>query len=365
MEKWQIPGASIAFVKDGKLIYARGFGKADEGKSVEPYHSLFRIASLSKPVTAIAIMKLVQEGKLSLDDKVFGKRGILNEAAYSDIRDDRIKNITLKHLLEHSAGWDRDMSACGDPMFDPVNIARAMNTKAPADARTIIRFMLRQKLDFSPGQKFAYSNLGYTILGRVIEKVSGKEYEKYVQSAILNPAGIHGMKLGKNGYEQKEVNEVRYYSDKQATSVCEPGKEVSCQYGGFNIEAMDAHGGWIASATDLAKLLTAVDGFPNKKDLLSDESMEAISTPSEVYPHHYSLGWFVNKKGNWWHSGCLEGASSMMARIHNGMGWVMLFNSNPMSGKYYAEMDKLMWKAIANVSTWPAHDLSTNESKLQ
>ena len=83
MKKWTIEGASVAIAKDGKLVYARGFGYADTAAGIEtqPY-SKFRIASISKLVTAVAIMKLQEEGKLSLDDKVFGPEGILNDSCY-------------------------------------------------------------------------------------------------------------------------------------------------------------------------------------------------------------------------------------------------------------------------------------------
>ena len=93
MDRWGIVGASVALVKDGKLLYAKGFGYAnqEQQEEVQPEH-LFRVASVSKLITAVAVMKLVEEGSISLDDQVFGKEGILNDSIYLDFRDRKVKD---------------------------------------------------------------------------------------------------------------------------------------------------------------------------------------------------------------------------------------------------------------------------------
>lgn len=347
MTQWNIPGGTAALVRNGEIVYARGFGMADESNAVLP-QSLFRIASLSKPITAVAIMQLIEKKKISPEQKVFGENGILNDKKFLKISDPRVKDITIQNLLEHTAGWDRDVSPCGDPMFDPVNIAKCMKEPSPASTETVIKFMLSKPLDFTPGTAYAYSNIGFAVLGRVIEKVSGLSYEEYVQKNIFAPLHIKDMHLGKNLFCNRRSNEVKYYDEenKEIPSVCSDGEKVPYPYGGFNLEAMDAHGGWIASAPDLAKFLT---GIPK---LLKKETIDFMLTPSSIY-NGYAKGWFVNNRGSWWHSGCLVGTSTMMANVKGNISWVLLFNSNPNTDNYFEDLDRLMWRAMDGVEKWP------------
>jgi CubicO group peptidase (beta-lactamase class C family) len=366
MQKWNLPGGSVAVVKEGKLIYARGFGEADKNTPVMPDH-LFRIASLSKPVTAMAVMKLIQDGLLQTDALVFGEVGILNNPEYQNIRDERVKSITVRHLLEHTAGWDREVNPIGDPMFNSIKIAKELQVPAPANQQAIIQYILARPLDFDPGTKFSYSNIGYCIIGRIIERITGLRYEDYVYQYILQPLGIADMHLARNLYEDKQEKEVRYYDFPArglVPSVYEASKKVSFPYGGFNVEAMDAHGGWIASATDIAKLLVAADGFSTKPDFLQASTINMMTTPCKQFPG-YAMGWFVNASGNWWHTGSLAGASALMARIHDGYSWVVLFNGNPQTHAYFSALDKLMGSALRNVSMLPTHDLFNPSSGNQ
>ena len=126
-----LAGASVSVVKDGKLVFTKGYGFADKEKSthIQPYN-LFRIASVSKLVTAVAIMKLVEQGKLELNSKVFGADGVLNDSIYLNYRDAKVEKITVKHLLNHSAGFT---NRYGDPMFMPTVIAKKMKIDYPIE----------------------------------------------------------------------------------------------------------------------------------------------------------------------------------------------------------------------------------------
>src|SRR5215467_3675848 len=108
MQKWQIPGGAVGVVKDGRLVLARGYGWADEEASlvVQP-DSLFRIASLTKAITAAAILKLVEDGSLDLDAKAFPMLNDLQPPAGATV-DGRLSDITVRELLQHSGGWNRD-----------------------------------------------------------------------------------------------------------------------------------------------------------------------------------------------------------------------------------------------------------------
>jgi N-acyl-D-amino-acid deacylase len=188
-------GASLAVARNGRLVYARGYGYADEEtkEPVQP-NSLFRIASISKPLTAVAILQQVERGRLRLEDSVFEVLQ-LKEPTESGVEfDERWRRVTILHLLQHRGGWDRDKSF--DPMFRSRAIVKELKVEPPATPQDIIRYMLRHPLDFDPGAKDVYSNFGYCLLGRVIEKVSGQSYEQYVRKEVLAPLGIHDMRVG-------------------------------------------------------------------------------------------------------------------------------------------------------------------------
>ncbi|MCC2667636.1 MAG: beta-lactamase, partial [Armatimonadetes bacterium] len=195
MQTRGVPGGALAVVKDGRLVYAKGYGWADRDRQEKVQaDSLFRIASISKPVTAVAVLKLVEQGKLRLSDRAFDLVRLAPVLPAGKTQDRRLAGITIRQLLEHSGGWDRDKSF--DPMFRPTLIAETVGAPAPAGPEAVIRYMLGQPLDFDPGTRFAYSNFGYCVLGRVIEKVSGMPYEEYVRKNVLAPAKITTMRIG-------------------------------------------------------------------------------------------------------------------------------------------------------------------------
>ena len=276
MDKWDLPGGAVAVVKDGRLVYARGFGWSDVEKQepVKP-DSLFRIASISKPITAVMSLKLAEEGKLRLDDPVLSYLGDLKPRPDDATIDPRFKQITIRHCLMHAGGFDRGVSF--DPMFMPKPLMEL--TSAPVDAETIIRFMLGRPLDFTPGEKYAYSYFGYCMLGRVIERITGKTFEEAVLESVLRPIGAEGSKLGKTQLDGRAGGEVRYYPP-EGTGTCKSifpdvEEEVARPYGAFYIEAMDAHGGWISSTIDLLRLVTSLEGSREPR-ILSEDSVRRM-----------------------------------------------------------------------------------------
>jgi N-acyl-D-amino-acid deacylase len=128
MTRWAIPGGALGIVKDGRLVYARGFGYADvEAQQVATPSSLFRIASVTKPVTKAAILELVAQGRFSLDAPAFALLPHLTPLPGAKV-DPRLATVTVRHLLDHAGGFDRAMSF--DPMFRPTEIAAATGTPA-------------------------------------------------------------------------------------------------------------------------------------------------------------------------------------------------------------------------------------------
>jgi D-alanyl-D-alanine carboxypeptidase len=335
MHRHRIPGVSVAITKDGKLVYARSFGKADIRSNVPVRNShVFRTASVSKPITAAAIMKLVEAGKLSLNDQVFGESGILGTQYGRKPYHRYVEEITVRHLLQHTAGGWSNLSK--DPMY--------ANPKMTA-AQLISWTLDNRPLSHKPGTTYAYSNFGYCILGRIIEQVSGQSYDQYVKMAVLEPCGVSDMQIGGNAEADRKWNEVMYY---------EAGKSSPYAH---NITRMDAHGGWVASATDLARFLVRVDGFDTKPDILTPLSVRAMTTASEAAAN-YGLGWSVNAADNWWHTGCLPGSASEIVRTANGFTWVVLCNSRGSSPSFFRDLDQLVWQAVKSPDTqWPDVDL--------
>jgi len=364
MRKWTIAGASIAIAKDGKLVYARGFGFADTAAGIEtqPY-SKFRIASISKLVTAVAIMRLQEEGRLSLNDKVFGPEGILDDSCYSKPKDKRVFNITVAHLLSHEGGWSQRY---GDQMFMPQLIATQMKTGLPVDTRTIIRFALSKRLHFTPGTGRSYSNLGYSILGLVIEKRSGLPYNEYCRTEIFEPLGIYDMIPARNLPDQKAPFEVTYYEPAGMPlrpSIYGTGELVPVRYGGNDVETLGAAGSWLATAPDLMRLLLSVDGLNYNEDLLSEESIRFMTDTNNNFA---PVGWKTSYiDGNWVRTGSFAGTAGMMKRQPNGISWVVLLNSSAWNGpEIHSYINRMMTKMLSQINEWPEHDLFENSLPL-
>ncbi len=228
MRSLRLAGASVAVVKDERLVYAKGFGYADKEQkvAVEPYH-LFRIGSVSKLVTAIGILKLVDDGKLSLDDYVFGEKGILNGKTYGGIKNRNFYRIKVKHLLNHTSGWS--LITYGDPMFIPHKIHKMDKVSYPIEFDDVVKFVITRHLPYTPGSRFNYSNFGYCLLGRVIEEVTGDDYEEWMQEEILEPHDIRSMRIAGSFEKDRLKNEVKYYDyspDNEQLSFTGSGKKV-------------------------------------------------------------------------------------------------------------------------------------------
>ena len=373
MRKYSIPGGAVAVLRDGKLIYARGFGYADvENRTPVQPDALFRIASVSKPITSAAIMKLVEEGKLTLDDRVAPLIADLTPAEGATV-DPRWEQITIRQLLNHTGGWDRTKPNGGfDPMDRPGIAAAVVNAPAPASTETLIRYMKGMPLDFTPGEKWVYSNFGYAILGVVIKRLSGMPYEEYVRSRVLQPVGAHRTRSGKSRMSDALAEEVKYYypglgvNAPLVPSVFPGEGPVPLNYGGFYMEGNFASGGWVSSTVDLLRFLAGVDGRANRPDILSAElvaDMTSKDNGAEVCGAgacHYAGGWWVRPTqgdASWWHGGTLPGTTAMLVRTYYNFSWVGLFNTRSLTANLEAEVDAALWKAFGSVKSFPTHDL--------
>jgi N-acyl-D-amino-acid deacylase len=366
-----VPGATLAVARRGRLVYARGYGYADLDRKVPVRpRALFRIASISKPLTAVAVLQFVDAGKVKLDDPVMKYVPQRPHLVAGAEVDPRLKDVTVRHCLNHTGGWDRDRS--GDPIGMMGAITRALGTTAPVPAADVIRYTLGRPLDFDPGARFAYSNVGYLLLGRVIETASGIGYERYVRERVLAPVGVTTTQLGRALPENRAADEVRYYDARRSTGVCQypprVGQRVPFPDGAGNLEGYEAHGGWVSSAVDLVKFAAAFDE-PARCPILSANAIrtmwdcpagaaghDAGGNPKSVF---YGLGWDVRPQQaggvNAWHSGLISGTSTLLVRRSDGLSWAVLFNTDRTpDGKVLSGIiDPLIHRAAAEVTAWP------------
>ena len=299
--------------------------------------SLFRIASVTKPITSVTIFSLIEQGKLNLTDKVFGPSGILGIKYGKPPYQQYITDVTVDNLLTHTAGgWAADNT---DPM---------MHNEGWDQTKLIIQTIAKVPLTNAPGTHWAFSNFGYCVLGRVIEQVTGQAYSSYVQTNILGPCGISTMQIARNKESQRANYEVVYYGQYSE----DPYK--------LNIMRMDSDDGWIASSTELVQFLNHVAGAPGIPALLKPETIKVMTTPAPAYPAgdaRYARGWMVrnNGAGNWWHNGSLPGTTSIMVRTSTGFCWAALANTRTQpSNEIDTAIDQMMWNIVGTVPSWNA-----------
>lgn len=319
MNEYTIPALSLAIVKDEKLVYVQSYGLSDkEAGTVATNNDLYRIASISKPITAIAVLKLIEDGLLSLDEKIFGTNGILGNTYGTPPAGSNKDLITVQHLLEHKSGWTNSPN---DPMFTNISYTHS---------QLITEMVTNRPLTSAPGSTYYYLNFGYCVLGRVIEKVTNLTYENYVKQNILQPCGISAMKIGKNTLNDRYPGEVKYYQSEFSPY-------------NMNVTRMDSHGGWIASSTDLARFIVRIDRKSIKADILSAEQLNVL----------------YFKNNNWVFYGSLPGTSSILSRIDNTFSFALLMNTRTESNPdlILNDLYNTVKGKIISISEWPAVDL--------
>ena len=340
MKQYDIPGLSFAISRNDSLVYAKGYGYADiDTKTEVNSSSLFRIGNISKPITAAAIMKLIQDGKISLDEKVFGDSGILRNDFGKLPYNDNIKKITVHELLNHTVNWQtEDYTLYGIQSYSSSHLL----------SFTLDSFPLKTE----PGKGSDFDFMSYLVLGKIIEKVSGQTYAGYLNSAILKPLGISDMQIAANTLADRKKNEVTQYQWNIWNHNYDEG--VYSQ----KISTKEAAAGWIASAKDLLKWMAGIFGPDSKTIILNSSTIKMMLSPSETNPGSASGWWSNNQFKNWYAMSYYTGMACEWARADNGYSWAILANKMPRGGHFEDDMDRLAW-AMINDSTiqWPKRDL--------
>jgi CubicO group peptidase (beta-lactamase class C family) len=339
---FSVPSLSIAISRNGQFVFDQGFGfnqgfRFGNVKDMGPtdMSSLFRIADVTMPITSVAIFTLMEQGKLNLTDKVFGASGILGTTYGKSPYGQYVTGITVDNLLTHTCGgWAADAN---DPMY---------KNNSWDQARLIGWTLENMALSNPPGERWAFSNFGYCLLGRIIEKVTGQPYAEYVQSAVLAPCGTDVMRIAGNTLKQRAPNEVVYFGQYNE----DPYK--------MNVARMDANGGWLATPSALVQFLNHVGGSGQISSILKAETIQIMTTPSPAFPStsaaKYARGWMVGS-GNMWHNGSFPGSTTLMVRTASGMCWAALTNTRTEPhDEIDNALDAMMWNIVHSVSQWNA-----------
>jgi CubicO group peptidase (beta-lactamase class C family) len=348
MQKWNIPGGAFALVVQGRLVYARGYGWAPAGTAAPMPTSLFRLASVSKPITATALMLLVQEGTLALADPI--TRHLTLTPPPGGSADPRLSQVTLLQTAQMTAGFPASDGSSVDPLFNDRAIAQALNVPLPVTIPEMIQWTTGQPLIATPGTAFHYSDYGYVLLGQVIQAVSGLTYEQFVQQQVFAPIGVTGPQLGQPFQSDALPGEVTYDDGgvMKPTVYSTSGQLVPYPYGGFNIGTASSAGGWVASAVHLAKFLAAYDA-PPPGWLTSASIQTMLAEPAlgaDAQGFWYGIGWLATKLANGnqiaLHNGSLPGTTTIIERdISAEASWALLFNARDESDPFGSYTDAL------------------------
>lgn len=346
-----ISATTMCVTQNGTMKFNRSFGYIHGGPVPPPYATLYlpqnarmRIASVTKPTTAAVIHKLVANGWLELNDKVFdlgqSGGGILPMTPWQGLGDQRYKNITVQHLLDHKGGWDK--SVAGDHTYREVQIRNDMDLNTVPNRWKIGQWVLSQPLQFNPGADSAYANVGYMFLGLVAEEVAKKhtanwELQTLKRNEVFAPLGVSSSDvalgatfafppylLGPLPPQAGLLREPLYDDNTMVTNVFDPdGPKVKRPYGGFRVEARVGQGGMVATAAALCRFL--------------DKYYIAGSNIGKPRP--------LGAASTWVHDGRLSGSVATAVQRGDGYSYAVIMNKGVSS--YLSQIKEIISGALS------------------
>jgi N-acyl-D-amino-acid deacylase len=356
MDRHGIPGAALGIAKEGRLVFAKGYGwsNAATGEPIQP-GTLFGLASVSKPLTAVATLKLIEQAKLRLDERVFDILDHIKPPRGARI-DPRLRTITVRQCLNHSGGWDR--ATQGDPINWEPQICRAFRVRPPLSSRQFLSFAMTMPLSFQPGGDMKYSNVGYIILGEVIATISKQAYQQFVLDNVLKPMDIGRVSLHRLDGKYLVGEAVRHLA---GTLISLPP---------MLLPMVNATGGWSASVVDLTRFLTNLDGSRGKP-VLNEKTRQLMLAPppKPLKPRpngtYFGLGWdIVAVKGKTFtfsKEGSYQGMRTFMKRAPTGVSWALLYNASmefdPVDRNIATTTVQEVRRAVEQIEKYPDIDL--------
>jgi uncharacterized protein (TIGR03437 family) len=347
MQKYSIPGMAIGITKGGRLVFARGYGFADvDVRSPVNPDSMFRLASVSKPLTATAADKLVELGTLGYDTKAFDLLSGLHPLPGGH-EDPRVSQITVQELMMHESGWADDIG--GNRFGDLQAAANALNLPLPGTFEGLIRYELGRPLDYNPGTQNHYCNFCYGVLAEVVQTASGNDYEAFVRGVLKN-VGLTQTRIGRHLKTDKFPGEVTYYVTPGAPLVppiyAGLPALVPIQYGGFTVDwgTGSAAGAWVSNTIELLRLVASVTlGHAPAMFTTSPRSGWAFS------------GLPIGRGWEWRHDGGIPGTSTTL-HIVDDVAWCILTNTDFNGGPLINDLDAAV-KSFLQTANWPGGDM--------
>ena len=356
MQANDIGAGVLAVMKDDTVVYRRAFGWQDEERDIPLRPDcVMRVASVTKPFTAAAIRHLVSSGAISLDSRVFSGRnpesGILDYDAFGT-RDVRLTDITVDHLLQHRGGWDRDAPGIPDHTYQEKQIADEMGIDSPPSRINIVRWIMGKPLQFDPGADTAYSNIGFLLLGLIVEETSGESLFDYLHENVLTPIGITpGQIFYGHSFQADQDAREPYYDagGSTAANVFFPASSndafVERPYGSWNHQARIGQGAIVADPLAILAYLSA----------------HQISGGNIGGPRPAPGNW------KWSHTGSLRGTDCLARQRGDGINYTTIFNKRPLSGTSYALQMRATLDGIiesGTIASWPTEDVRLQQIPL-
>ena len=367
LRDWHLKGASLAIVRNDSLVFAKGYGWADQERDIamQPGH-IMRVASVSKLITAAGIMVLQDQGKLTIKDKVFGPEGVLNDEYFNELTqcDSRYYDMTIEDIMRHRSGF------LSDQLFRSKEVQEYMGLENPPTKEDFFTLVFRNKLKRAPGTHTSYSNFGYLVLSEIIERVAEMPYDEFIKKHVLEPAGCYDMHIGGVYYKDKRDNEVRYYTQegpgKYAPDFNNPQDTVESCYGKNNIPLLSGAGAWCSSTIELARLIASIDGNSHVKDIISKETFMQMTEATD--DNTLGLGWnHTHPTKGWDRTGTLDGTSALIKYYPDGECWIMVTNTGTYKGPKFTKETDALFTECRNLysSKLPKVDLFADDYPLE
>jgi len=285
---------SAAVIFQGQLIHTFAASSAKSSRPVN-VDTNFRIASISKILTAETVMKLVEQDLLQLDEPIVGR---IADTFGLTVADERARNITIRQLLSHTSGIS--------------NFLKIFFDAGSYDQMGMLKEALSVQLASEPGSTFKYGNVSYVLLGKAIELVTGLSYQDATKKLVLTPLGLDSFRLV-DTYEFGPNDALHAVSGSRTY-----------------MEQLGPAGAWVATATDVAKLLDSLDPQSPNIPVISSESMALMKLPATPVPvgpiWDYGFGLRLFVSGEWGHSGSIENVHAMAIHRPDGLSVSVLVN---------------------------------------
>lgn len=365
-----------------RLGFAKGTGQTVTGHNVHQ-ETLLPASGVSKVITALTVLKLMEKGLVHPTSRVFGPGGVLENITPKKTGD-KILDITVDDLLRHAGGWDAAISQMGDPIFNDflvegnrqiLNISHELKLKSELTVTDIIEFMATKNLEFTPGTDSRVSNLGYMILGRVIEEVTGEPYEVIVKDHLMTDCGMWHTRLGPHVREGQTVFKGR--TAREIKAELHEKHEVIGEYYAYVMPNMvDATLGWFTNVYDMMRLAQCIDGsagfrFLNQTSL--DYLIQHPRLSRQSSDNWYGAGFQVHRGGAIWvgdetHAPDVVFMHKNLNRHKDGdtytghenqpIAWTMLFEGKPKIDAPLKQMSRIL---VESVTDWPLTDAFTED----